>query len=287
MRAPFSGCQAKGKPVARASRSNTAGWSKNRMCSVVMAKSCIDTGAGRRMGSVCHQLTGRVEAVVDELGGVPPVREGVQLAGDGVDLGVGGHPVGQGVAGVGAAQGVELGRQLVGVAALGEGEDAPGEGQHVGVAGVVGGLGRAADRGLAQGGGDGVGAHPAVAVGHGPPSLQLEAVDHPVTGEPVVGAGDLGPGVGAGAQVAAAQRLGQAPVGDEVVAGDLVVHGGEVAAQERVGLLLGGLGGRHGAPPRRDDPGAAGRWVLLLHCGVRPGPVSCRRQVRTAPHSCQ
>ena len=164
---------------------------------------------------------------------------------DRIDFGMRGQAARQRSAEVGAPQRVELARQLVRHRAFGERQDAPGVTEHVRVARVVDRRGRALYWLLAHRARDLVGADPTVAVPTCAARIELDAVDHAVTDEPVVRTFRHAVRVRPGAQVAPLQLRRDRPVDDEVHGRDLLVDRAVVAGQERV------LGHRHGCSSGR------------------------------------
>ena len=155
-------------------------------------------------------------------------------------------------------------RQLVGHRAFCQRQDAARVTEHVGVARVVHRRRGALDRLFADRARDLVGAHPAVAVPARGARVELHAVHHAVTDEPVVRAFRHAIRVRSGAQVATSELGRDGPFDDEVGRGDLLVDGSVVAGQERV------LGHRHGC-----SSGRAPCHVDATPARVRRARVTC------------
>ncbi len=212
------------------------------------------------------------------------VPEDDQLAGGGVDLGVGGDPGGEPSGEVVPAEGVQLRADLVGRGALGEGEEVAGVADDVDVGVELEGPRRVrivaeerlvderrghqpAEERLAGAllGEQALRAHQPVGVA-GLAGFEPHAVQHPVTLQRIrVRAERRELWVGAVAQVRAGQIVGQRAVDGEVVDVDLVVHRGVAAGQERLGGLIEGGERGHG------DLSSAVGWGWCVACGRRAG----------------
>ena len=182
------------------------------------------------------ELTGRVHGVETEprrTEWVVPEEE--HLSRDGVDLRVRGHRRPQLAAEVVASDGRQVGPHLRRKAHLDEGEDLAGVRDDVRVRRArahrehVVGLAR--DRVLAKEVERLIGPHPPVPVRHGLAVAQLDGVEHPVAGEPVVRRRVGRDRVGPVAQVAAVDLGRDRALDRQVGDGELVLDGCEVPDQ--------------------------------------------------------
>ncbi len=141
--------------------------------------------AGHGDGLAADQGPAGVGDVVRQVRGAERVPEEVQLAGPRVELGVGGHRGGEPPVEVVAADGVELGGDLVREPGLDEGQDPARVAHDVGVRHPHGQVDVAlvVDEGPLPR--QALGAHVPVAVPAGRPGVEGDAVQHAVTQEPV------------------------------------------------------------------------------------------------------
>ena len=168
---------------------------------------------------------GRDDHVADGVPDTAVIGDGVEFAGDGVEVGVTAIRAGEGAVERVVALAIQGVGQFDGEAAgLHEGEGAAGDRDDVGVDGVVAAAAGPRRRVAAQRGGGQVGEDPAIAVPDRCAALQRDAMDHAVAEEPVmrrrVGPDRVGPHL----QVAPVQARRDAAGDPQVGEAEFLAH---------------------------------------------------------------